>query len=357
MLMKKRVLSIIFIVIMMFNSMSVGAAEINDEIMLNDESIEFDVGGLLDDIDSITIKNSITINGEKNNLYPTFDNPQEAIRKISDKESDFLKEIALKYSLSELSDENWNKYYYAISDYLCGNEYKDDRYIMLVFLSIYESQSYNDKILDAISRKSDDMYDELAILMPYNSSYCIRYYSEYNEIIELGNFNKEAAIEYAIKYATNPNYKEYGYIQDGNDGKDCTNFASQILENGGYNQKGGISTHIGWWHKVNGNTHTYSSAWAAANNFVKYIGVNYVTNSHFDFSRKLQPGDFIALDYSDQGRWSHIGFVTKVDYYVGDYGYYDYCVAQHSSDYHMWASHENNHWDTEDVTRYGVIRK
>lgn len=56
MLMKKRFLSIVFIVIMMFNCISVGATEINDEITLNDESIEFAVEGLLDDIDSNTIK-------------------------------------------------------------------------------------------------------------------------------------------------------------------------------------------------------------------------------------------------------------------------------------------------------------
>jgi len=83
------------------------------------------------------------------------------------------------------------------------------------------------------------------------------------------------------------------------------------------------------------------------------MGVGYTTKSHYNFAANIQKYDFIAFDRANDGSWDHIGYVTADDNYIGSYGYYDYKVAQHSTNYHAWASSSTNNWDT--LESYGAL--
>lgn len=88
------------------------------------------------------------------------------------------------------------------------------------------------------------------------------------------------------------------------------------------------------------------------------MGVGYTTTSHSSFSKNIAKGDFIAADFENDGDWNHMGFVTDKKSSQSN-GYYDYKVAQHTSNYHAWASSSTNGWDTiaGDGGKYGRVRR
>ena len=173
-----------------------------------------------------------------------------------------------------------------------------------------------------------------------------------------------AAVRYAEKYAWTPNADEYGvakqkFIVDA----DCTNFVSQILHASGVSQVVYGNENYGWWHRKNWlNIHSYSISWINADVFARYMGVGYTTTNHQSFARNIIVGDFIAFDRESNGTWDHMGFVTYRDnaerWYNGKY-YQNYIVAQHSSNYNMWVSEEQNHWENigDKNGRYGRVRR
>ncbi|MEG2354300.1 MAG: amidase domain-containing protein, partial [Clostridium sp.] len=82
---------------------------------------------------------------------------------------------------------------------------------------------------------------------------------------------------------------------------------------------------------------------------------------HSAFSGKLYAGDIIGYDGSSDGDWDHLGFITQADDYTANYGgkiYYDYKVAQHTTDYHAWTSTSTNGWENlgDSGYTYGLIR-
>lgn len=104
----------------------------------------------------------------------------------------------------------------------------------------------------------------------------------------------------------------------------------------------------------------YSTRWTVANDFAKYWGVNYKTRNHRSFAAKLSPGDFIAIDFDNDGTWNHWGVVTakeSSEKMWSGYCYYDYKVAQHTSDYHLWTSTEKNKWEkkTNEGDALGIL--
>ncbi len=118
----------------------------------------------------------------------------------------------------------------------------------------------------------------------------------------------------------------------------------------------------GWWHKYDPgewwwNAHTHSRSWSMVDKFCRYHGVVLARVNHTNFTAHIYAGNIIALDYSNDGDWDHMGYVTEADNYVGSYGYYDYKVAQHTSNYHEWASNDANSWETygDDGARYGRV--
>jgi len=108
--------------------------------------------------------------------------------------------------------------------------------------------------------------------------------------------------EYGFKY--NPRYRNYNSL-----GGDCTNFASQIMYEGGFRKNN-------TWNYSNGSG---SRAWINAQafkNYMLYSGrASLVASGSYDkvlkASYKLVPGDFIA--YEKKGKIVHISIVTGED--------------------------------------------
>ncbi|MGI6776972.1 MAG: amidase domain-containing protein [Acetivibrionales bacterium] len=129
------------------------------------------------------------------------------------------------------------------------------------------------------------------------------------------NQRRKDAIEYADKYCGtnaeesyafkyNKKYKNYNYM-----GGDCTNFASQVLYEGGKFKK-----NYTWNYQKDG-----SMAWLNANAFKSYLLysgraslIAYGTyNKVFKASYKLLPGDIVA--YEKKGKIVHVSVVIDAD--------------------------------------------
>ncbi|MCI5825752.1 MAG: amidase domain-containing protein, partial [Arcanobacterium sp.] len=133
---------------------------------------------------------------------------------------------------------------------------------------------------------------------------------------------------------------------------DCANFISQILEAGGVKQIYFSDPAKGWWHTTGnphfpiiGSEHRHSESWSMADTFARYMGVSFTTTNHLAFSTRVNKGSIIGLDFEKDGDWDHLGFVVDSERYKGSYGFYDYKVAQHTSNYLAWASTSINNWD------------
>ncbi len=338
--------------------------------------------GVADKIEFISIKKefdvlfptnnlqTIKLNGVENNLLIEFSSYKDAIEKINDICYDLIKILRVHYELEPLSNLNWKEYYnvmfnalYDLDLYDKVNE-SDYEYRMLrAFFDIYENTEKNNFIKEAVNiglqktmnvsgieKQTDEI---IAENLPYNSAYSINYWNEKytNYIITpYVEINLTPAKEYAINYAVNPNKDSYYYFSHG----DCTNFVSQILEASGVEQEEYDSELSGWWHKIVTNwlgfkEHKHSRAWTMADVFARYMGVVYTTQDHFDFSDNISAGSIIGVDRSSDGDWEHIAFVTQVDSFIGSYDYYDYKVAQHTTNYHEWTSSTNNNWESAGI--------
>ena len=112
----------------------------------------------------------------------------------------------------------------------------------------------------------------------------------------MNNYNREAAVSYAIKYAleTNTKYKYFQLIN--NIGGDCTNFVSQCLYAGGapmdYNNV------RPWWY----NSGQASICWAVSHSLFWYLKVNLSLNRNkikgleVEDISKLEIGDIIFYE-------------------------------------------------------------
>lgn len=110
---------ITFIILMISfgNNLVVDASEVETNFQIvENENINFECK-ILSSIENITIKESLIIEGEKNYLYPTFDNDEKAIREIKFKAKNVLKLLEEKYNLTELTTANWEEYYIALYNY------------------------------------------------------------------------------------------------------------------------------------------------------------------------------------------------------------------------------------------------
>ncbi|MDO5401990.1 MAG: amidase domain-containing protein [Eubacteriales bacterium] len=327
---------------------------------------------ILEGIGTIVDGGSIEINGTENALFIEFDDQSLAIVDLKNKVPTLLNEISRIYDLEELSDSNWRKYQESMNLILDSNmnesEYNEsssDVKILRAFFDIYENKSQNEIILSYVNNIKNaraldalEQTENLALLLPYTDPFVEE--RMINKKNTRASINVSAAISYAERYATEINYSDYDYFSS-----DCTNFVSQVLENAGVSQVVYNSENSGWWHKVTpgywgiGDLHQHSISWIRADTFARYMGYSHVTYSNWNFSSNVQTGDFAALDFTRDGSWDHMGFVTNVDNYVGSYGYYDYKIAQHTSNYHDWASHDACGWENVGLEggNYAIVRR
>lgn len=334
----------------------------------------------------------ISINGVRNNMFIEFDSQEDALLKIRSRCFNILNRIKEEYNLEDLTDNNWQSYkdgLYSILDDVGEEEENlesDYEYRFLrAFFDIYENKYKNDKVYELSSgdlsssvKYNGEVLNKSEIIahnLPYYSAFSREYFDKLNaenssrfdiskkvgETKNVGlraSMNVNEAVNYAIKYADEPNTPQYYYFNNG----DCANFISQILERSGIRQEKYESVHSGWWHTYNPNAlwnkHTHSRSWTMADTFSRYMGVILTRTNHKDFSSKVYSGKIIAADWENDGDWEHLGFVTEADNYVGSYGYYDYRVAQHTKNYHRWTSNSGNNWEKIGIDggRYGRIR-
>lgn len=310
---------------------------------------------LLSGIDKIVIKDYIYVDNVETPLYKVFEDQEQALQDLKNKIPNFINLLKNTYSLSELNDSSLDTYvekaYQYISESQNMNEASENFKILRSFIDIYENTEENEKIIDYTSKKRSTLSSKdvtLITMLPYNSEVVQNFNTEAlntsTKLTQARAYNQNAAIDYARQYALNPNHGPYHYF--GIRG-DCTNFTSQILEAAGVAQEVYDSEYMGWWHRKEWTGwHSHSNSWVGADTFARYMGIGYSTTNHASFAANIRTGDFIGLDIEDDGSIDHCGFVVGKDNYVGGWGYYNYEVAQHSTNYIKWASESDNSWDT-----------
>jgi len=331
---------------------------------------------LLKQFGKIDREQTVVIEGKINPLYCTFVNEDYALRQLRSRVPNTLDLISSKYSLKEINKSNIVEYKNILNSLSDDSEFfqnNDELQNLKSFIDIYEGYSRNKKLLEKVETlKNKDKLSkedkiEIGMLLPYYAPLAIEASSYMQE--QLGALRSalpdlNAAVRYAERYAWTPNANEYGvakqkFIIDA----DCTNFASQILHASGVSQVVYGNENYGWWHRKNWlGGHDYSISWINADVFARYMGVGYTTTNHRSFAQNIIVGDFIAFDRESNGTWDHMGFVTYRDnserWYNGKY-YQNYIVAQHTSNYNMWVSEEQNHWEFigDNNGRYGRVRR
>lgn len=357
-----------------FGSVNAFASEKNTQVTdsivkIVPTAIEKEPSYLLEDIGKMSIKEKLKVGDISVPLFVTFDSQDKALKNIS--KNPVIQEIQKIYKYQDISNDNWHDYYEALYNLMDSpsrptwyTEENIDFNMLSSFFDIYENEEKNNEIrsLAMTSIIADNIVDKenLLELLPYNSYIMLSKKLQVQNNIDSLTRSKylgmdlDKAISYAANHATSPNNSEYEVFS-----KDCTNFASQILEKGGVSQEKYNDEKKGWWHtKTNISfvvVHHHSISWINADTFARYMGVGYTTESNALFSENIQKGDFITYDEGNDGDWNHIGFVTDKKSSRTN-GYYDYRVAQHTPNYHKWTSSTDNHW--EEIGRlYGRIRR
>lgn len=280
-----------------------------------------------------------------------YKNPELARTSIYLQYESEIQEFILLYQLGELNDANFDAYKAALfiysSDEHETGSFKQD---FLKFIDIYENYKLNNEIFSLVnlynSTGDSNLLYEIDLLTPGNSAKIM----PKTPSARVGNYNHQAAINYAITWYAAANVganTPYVYYVNG----DCTNFVSQCLA------AGGKSFTNYWWCY---GKYNHSNAWVNANQFVNifdtydslYEGNGRRTGNHFVFTQSISAGDVIALDFGGDWVWDHVGIVTDWNNYIGSYGYYDYKVAQHTSNYWAWTSSSTNGWEDDNGTYY-----
>lgn len=363
------------------NNNLISGTKIYEKSTLTSEEESHCASSIFDNIGSITKNKYVKINGVNNPLYCTFTNQNQALENIKLETSNLLTVLSNEYDLDSLNSSNWKEYQSKMNEFFTiptddYNESNEEFIKLRAFFDIYENEEANQKILNYVNKqklnaknsnietsKSIDTI-ELGLLFPSYAPIAKQAESKLVRTQTKATINIQPAVDYAIAHATNRNTPTYYSFSNG----DCTNFVSQILEASGVSQIVYSSEHSGWWHKRQagflgiGWKHTHSRSWTMADVFARYMGVTYTTQNHPNFSANILKGDFIAADWSSDGNWDHSGFVTEKDNYAsswnGSPAYYDYKVAQHTSDYHAWTSSSTNNWEnTSDGRTYARVRR
>lgn len=375
----KKITSILTIIaaVMMIGDMDVIAAEQQSVVDENVEAVNIEcvnevvASPLLIADEKISVKERIQIGRANVPLYCTFDEPEVALANIS--ENSVVQLIKNNFGYEDLSDDTWRQYYdamYYMFDLPDCPSWYDERNLdfrqLRQFFDIYENEEKNNEIISLLSSDVAEMSitNNVSVLelLPFNSYLELSQQSQVlNNDLAMGvsasvGFDVTRGTSYAIQYATSPNKTDYDHFS-----ADCTNFASQILENGGIQQDVYSSETSGWWHTKSTvlfiTTHKQSISWVRADTFARYMGVGYSTTDHSKFIENIDAGDFIGADFGNDGDWNHMGYVTEKN--TGATNRNDYKVAQHSNDYHEWASSSKNGWDTigADGGLYGRVRR
>ena len=150
----------------------------------------------------------------------------------------------------------------------------------------------------------------------------------------MGNYNRHAAVRYAIMWAKaksrNPAYKNYSKRGGG----DCTNFVSQCLAAGGWQMipgriPGGKHDGEAWY--CNDSEGDNSNTWSSAQWFYNFLdGSPRVTKCDED---DLWPGDIVMLqapDFSSPDHAMIVTYITELSTFEGEEK--QICLSYHDDD-------------------------
>lgn len=280
--------------------------------------------------DEIIGHKSLSLNSTEIPLYVTFENQLTALSNFKEKFSNELETIKLEMELEDLNEQNYDNYCDATYVLLENEKLDQDKaQEILAFFDIFENKYQNDEIIEKTNYSarlrtvSEEDLEEIELLTP-------DYSEDENEFARAGNYNLgfpslTKAINYAKKYAYNQN-TSYHYYQ----GKDCTNFVSQILNYSGVKQVTTNKNTTGWWYK---SKNQHSNSWTVANTFSKYMGRKKIGSNWRVFTTKMIKGSFIGLDRASDGDLNHMAFITdkKSDGTSVQ-------IAQHSTNYLKWST-------------------
>jgi hypothetical protein len=118
-------------------------------------------------------------------------------------------------------------------------------------------------------------------------------------------YNRQAAIDYANKWALSRNPRYYDFE---NIGGDCTNFSSQALF-AGYGRQNFKPT-FGWYYN---SLNDRAPAWSSTEYLYKFLTTNKGAGPKARDVKifEVQPGDLVQLSFKD-GVFTHTPFITEV---------------------------------------------
>lgn len=351
---------------------------------------DFEESDFIKRIGEVSYKKAISIEGEKVNLYPTFDNLLLAIDNIKQECEVVLKNMEKLYELNEFNAATAQQYYLELPEYenrlyeqfdncsISKEEFQEEKTCLRKlyrFFDIYENEQDNQEILSSIGVTNTTMtkqklslqnLNKLKAVLPSNTGGVEKI--EEIEIRELGQaispmsysgnskFTVSDGVSYAVKYAKSPNSVNHKVFSG-----DCTNFTSQIKYAGGVPLYGKPANSGSWSYtsNISGSgllINKYSVNWVRADAFVKFFGTKKTydpkkyakqRNVFIYFANDIKKGSFIAYDEEGDGNWNHNAFVTYLWHsgesarreisYRGS-SYKDFKIAQHSRNYHKWVS-------------------
>jgi len=351
-------------------------------------------------ITDVVYKESIVIDGNNLELYPTFADLKSSIESIKKETGDILSYIKTSYKLDDFSVDTCAEYENVVND-VGGDVYTDaelSRQLSLLneFFDIYENSAKNKEIeerqngineniknitseeiqLDPVKIKSEidefnENEDKLKELLPYNTNATKLVEDIQSEILDsvsesstqtglkVSTYTRDitAGVNYAKKYANNYNTS---YASFKGKGGDCTNFVSQIRKTMGcpfdykyntihYGNKGTkkvIDNNKSWFYKTSSN---YSVPWVRAAAYSKHFAVKSKYTDFKEFTANATKGTFIGCDWEGDGDCNHMAFVTSGERSAdkGKYkNYYNIQIAQHSNEYCAWISDKENGWES-----------
>lgn len=336
--------------------------------------------------DEITFQDNFNYNGHDYKMVIEYLNPQRELNDFLSNHSEFYNDIYLAFGGISLTESSISSFKLKENELYTNNlqkylEFSDDFDDFNSFLDIYENTFINSSIRSYVNLKSVDEninyifenlpYDEAVLFRSNNLTLLSSTISKSTRAIK----NISAGVSYAQQYALAPNtIDKYNYFL----GTDCTNFGSQIMEAMGVlqNYPGTNDAYKGWWHKITKTynpytnsydyTHYYSSSFINTQSFALYFGIYNKYTSFLTFSQNVKVGDFILIDESRDDAWDHLGFVTSISpsssTYIDENGvsrtYYNFKVAQHSSNYHAFVNSSTNNWEQKNNTRtYGILKR
>ncbi len=136
-----------------------GTVTTSEPIEIQAVRIPADVSLNVKELNQVFVKNVAIINGKSNNLLYTFENPENALKTVKERDKDFINLMKKKWNLDEIDCSNWKSYKEKLTQYTCGklpedlggDKYEVQRQQFEGFLEIYQNEELNNETVKYIN--------------------------------------------------------------------------------------------------------------------------------------------------------------------------------------------------------------